>query len=75
MILPSALRLPIAHSLIMQKKKKSLNVGSTFLVLLKIVSGQIYLKQPLGGVVQSIGATFITFLLPLFSIKFRLFTT
>ena len=64
MILPSALELPVAHTPDYAKKKKKilLSVGSTFLVLLKIVSAQRFIKtNALGGVARSIGTT-LTFL-------------
>ena len=65
MILPSALKLPVAHTPDYAKKKKKkilLSVGSTFLVLLKIVSAQRFIKtNALGGVARSIGTT-LTFL-------------
>ena len=66
MILPSALKLPVAHTPDYAKKKKKkkilLSVGSTFLALLKIVSAQRFIKtNALGGVARSIGTT-LTFL-------------
>ena len=70
MILPSVSRLPVANSLIMQKKKKVKMLAVRFYSYLKLLVDRDLLNHPLGRVVQSIGTTFITLTFLLYSFMF-----
>ena len=69
MILPSVSRLPVANSLIMQKKKVKM-LAVRFYSYLKLLVDRDLLNHPLGRVLQSIGTTFITLTFLLFSFMF-----